>query len=279
MIAKTFRYVNEAGSIVFSYADGFLINKPVGIDTLSVKLSQATGIGKIGSIIQSAVIQARPINISGKLVGDFQKQSKEKLLSVIRPDLKARFYADDYYLEVEPTETPTIGPEERFASFSFSVLAAYPYWQQDRMERRVLSGIAKRFPFPWNLTRAYRFGELMPTQFINVPNRGQLPVPFTVTFLASGACENPRITHVKTGKYLALNKTMESGEQIVVEITHGRTFVTSSVDGDIRGCLDLRSTFTRLSVGDNVVKPGADSGAEELKTELAFAAEIAGVSV
>ena len=95
-LSKTFRYVNELGdSLTFTYDKGYLINKPEGIDTVSVTMTEAQGINQVGSTIQSANVQSRPVNVSGRLVGDNQALRKERLLSVIRPDLKGKFYADD----------------------------------------------------------------------------------------------------------------------------------------------------------------------------------------
>lgn len=279
-LSKTFRYVNENGeSITFTYNAGFLINKPVGIDTLQVSLSQATGIDQVGATIQSANVQPRPVTVSGILVGEFLKNNKEKLLSVVRPDLTAKLYADDYYLNVRPTSTPTIDPTAKFAKFQFSVLAAYPYWQKDNSVRTVLSGLQYMFKFPWNISRQYQFAKLMETQFINVSNRGQLPVPMTVTFFARGDCLNPKITNVNTGKFMAISKSLVAGERVVVEITHERTYVTSSVDGDIRGALSLKSTLNRLDVGDNVLKPEAEEGGNQLEVSIDFATEIVGITL
>jgi hypothetical protein len=120
---------------------------------------------------------------------------------------------------------------------------------------------------------------MMETQFINVPNRGQLPVPMTVTFLARGDCLNPKITNVNTGKFMAINKSLVAGERVVVEITHDRTYVTSSVDGDIRGALSLKSTLNRLDVGDNVLKPEAEEGGNQLEVSIDFATEIVGIAL
>lgn len=277
-LSKVFRYVNENGeSITFTYNSGFLINKPAGIDTLQVSLSRSTGIDQVGATIQSANVQPRPVTISGILVGDFQKNNKEKLVSIVRPDLTAKLYADDYYLNVRPTSTPAIDPSEKFAKFQFSVLAAYPYWQKDDSAKVVLAGLQYMFKFPWNISKEYQFAKLMETQFINVPNRGQLPVPMTVTFYARGNCLNPKITNVNTGKFMVIRKSLVAGERVVVEITHDRTYVTSSVDGDVRGALSLKSTLNRLDVGDNVLKPEAEEGGNQLEVSINFATEIVGI--
>lgn len=279
-LSKTFRYVNEnGGTLVFEYSHGYLINKPSGIDTVQVNLAQAQGINQVGGTVESKTVQPRAVTISGIIVGSDTDARKDALMSVIRPDLPARLYADDYYLNVHVTATPTIEARKKFAHFQFSINAPYPYWQKDNTVSQALSGVQKQFRFPWNVSQPYRFGQLMQTQFMNVRNDGQLPVPFTATFHAKNDVENPKIIHVTTGEELILNKTMTTGERVVVEITHDRTYVISSVDGNIRGALDLDSTLFRLGVGDNVLKPEAADGLDNLEVQINFATEIVGVSL
>ena len=279
-LSKTFRYVNENGeALIFEYAHGYLINKPSGIDTVKVNLSQAQSINQVGSTVQSKTVQARPVTVSGIIVGNEQAERKTQLMAVVRPDLTGRLYADDYFLDVHVTATPTIEPKEKFAHFQFALNAPYPYWQREQLTSQSLYGVQKQFKFPWNLSRAYRFGQLQEMQFINVRNGGQLPAPFKATFTAANNVDNPRITNVTTGEVLMLNKAMIPGETVVVEITHGLTYVTSSVDGSIRGALDLDSTLFRLSLGDNVLKPEAETGLDQLQVVIDFAPEMAGVTV
>ena len=279
-LSKTFRYVNEnGGTLVFDYAHGYIINKPVGIDTIQVNLSQAQTIDQVGGTVQSATVQARPVTVSGRIVGEAGEARKDALMSIVRPDIPGKLYADDYFLEVYVTATPTVGPQAKYAHFQFSMNAAYPYWQKASKTRQALFGVEKLFKFPWNMSRAYQFGRLMRTQFVNVANSGQLPVPFVATFTATDTVENPRITNAQTGEWFQLNKTLVPGETVVVENTHSRTYVTSSEDGDIRGALDLDSTLFRLNVGDNVLKPEADTGPEYLDVQITYALEKPGVTV
>ena len=107
-LSKVFRFVNEIGTITFVYDFGFLINKPSGIDTVSVNLSQAQGINQVGSTVENKTVQPRPVTISGIIVGDDQFTRKADLMSIVRPDLPAKLYADDYYLNVHVTATPVI---------------------------------------------------------------------------------------------------------------------------------------------------------------------------
>ena len=153
-LSKVFKYVNDNGeSITFVIENGFLINKPAGIDTVQISHSQAQGINQVGATIQSSNVQPRPITISGRLVGGFQQENKDRLLAVIRPDLGGKLYADDYYVETKVTATPTIEPVPEFAAFQFSLLAAYPYWQKDDSASAVLSGLRYLFRLPANFSR------------------------------------------------------------------------------------------------------------------------------
>lgn len=279
-LSKLFRYVNSNGdSVVFDYDGGYLINKPTGIDTVSVSLSQAKGINQTGATIQSTNIQPRPVTISGRLVGDEQSENKDRLISVVRPDIGGKLYADDFYLNVWPTATPSIEVNPINARFQFSLLAAYPYWCKDDNASTALSGIQPLFKFPWNISQEYQFGKLMEVKFINVYNKGQVPVPYTATFTAKGAVTNPIITNATTGKYLLIKKSMVSGERLIVKITHDRTYVTSSVDGDCRGALSISSNLYSLDVGDNILKPEADEGMSNMQVSIDFAVEIVGIAL
>lgn len=279
-LTKTFTYINEDGqSIIFDAEHGFIINKPTGIDSLTVSHSQAQGINQVGSTIQSSNVQSRVVVVNGYLCGNNQLSDKNTLLSVIRPDLTGKLFADDYYLDVRPTATPSIEAEREFAMFQFSVIAAYPYWQKDGSASETLSGVRKMFKFPWNISQPYRFGEVVTAAFINILNDGQVPVPFTVTFSAIDTVVNPKLIEAATNEYLLLNKTLVAGEKVTVEITHERTYVNSNIDGECRGALDLGSSFFRLKVGDNVIKPEAQSGKVNLNVKIDYAVEIVGVAV
>ena len=279
-LSKLFRYVNDQGdSVTFDYAGGFLINKPTGIDTVTVNLSTAQGINQTGATVQSANVQPRPVNITGYLVGDAQAKGKERLLSVIRPDIGGRLYADDLYLVVRPTATPTVEAKRWGAQFQFTLTAAYPYWCKDDTASVTLAGIKPLFKFPWNISREYAFGQLFETKWVNVQNRGQVPCPFTVTFRAKDAVTNPKITNAVTGKFLLIDKPLIAGERLVVRITHDRTTVESSVDGECRGALSLSSNLFSLNVGDNVLKPEAEAGLPNLQVDIDFATEVVGVAL
>lgn len=278
-LSKLFRYVGADGQeIIFDYTNGYLIRKPSGIDTLSVSVNESYGINQVGTSVSSEHVESRPVTITGRVVGDAQEQRKKRLLDVIRPGA-GRLYCDDYYLDVRTTETPTVGPDRSHAQFQVSFLAPHPYWCRESKETGTLMGVEKLFKFPWNISKPYQFGRMQQKKFVNIRNQGQADIPFTVAIIAMDAVSVPAIQNIVDGKFLRINKNMVAGERIVIEITHSRTYVTSSVDGDCRGALDIESSLFRLAPGGNVLKPTATSGLENLQMEITFAPEMMGMSV
>ena len=280
-LSKTFRYENDLGqSITFDYDHGFLLNLPEGVDTISVSLSTAQGVGQVGATVQAKQIQVRPITMDGKVVGSNAQDLKDKLISVVRPDVGGTLYADDWHIGVVVTSTPVIGPQKRGAPFQFGLTAPYPYWVSGSQKGSMLIGVEPAFKFPWNVSRTYRFGQKMLNKYVVITNRGQVETPFvlTISCIGSGA-ENVKVENLLTGEFLLLEKTLVEGETVTINVTHDRTYVTSSKDGDCRGALTLESNLYRLHTGDNVWKPTADSGLENLFMQVSYAEESGGITV
>lgn len=279
-LSKTFRYVNSlGGEIIFDYDHGYLINKPDGIDTLSINLSTAQGIGQIGATVQAQSVQVRPIVISGILCGEDQDAKKDALQAVVRPDLSGTLYADTWAIEVYVSETPSIGPQPKFAEFNFSLTAPHPYWKSASQNSLHLVGVEPRFKFPWNTSKSYQFGHRIETAYSIIHNSGQTDCPFKITILAVDTVVDPKIENMLTGEFLQIEKTLVPGEQLVIETTHDRTYVTSSVDGDCRGALTLESNLFRLHTGNNVLRPSAESGLSDVDLSISFAPERVGIVV
>ena len=111
------------------------------------------------------------------------------------------------------------------------------------------------------------------TAFINIRNSGQVACPFTATLNAKGPVVNPRLVNAITGETMQLNRTMAAGERVTIRITHDLTYVTSTIDGDIRGDLEIENTLTSMAVGDNLIKTEADEGAANLVASIDVAIE------
>ena len=279
-LSKLIRYVADDGNeIIFDYSHGYMISKPDGIDTLSIDLTTAQGIGQIGASVQATSIQPRPITINGIITGAFVADKKDRLQSVFYPAAKGILFADDWQIDVYVQETPVLGPKPQFPSFQIGLLAPYPYWRNKSESTNYLTGVIPLFRFPWNISRPYRFGQKIQVLYAIINNSGQSASPFTLRIEAIAKATNPKIENMLTGEELIIEKSMQPGETIIVQTTHDRTIVTSTVDGDVEGALTIESNLFRLHPGDNVIRPSAESGIENLKFTITFAPERVGMFV
>lgn len=280
-LSKTFKYVNNNNeSIKFTYDEGYLINFPDGVDSVSVSLSTAVGPNNIGSSLQSKSINERAITINGKIIGKNGQELKDRLVSVIRPDIGGKLFADKQYLNCYVSTSPVIGPEVFGANFQIGLLAPYPFWTNKSNDNFNLDGIQPKFKFPWNISRTYKFGEKITAQYMTVPNIGQVAAPFKLIIKCLGeSASNPKITDLVSGEFLLINKNLDYGEILTIITSHSHTVVESSKDGNCDGALDIESNLYRLHTGDNVIKPSADSGRDNLTFQILFSNEYIGVTV
>lgn len=277
----TLLYLNDNGeSIELSVSNGYPVDSITGTSGNTVTVTTSKGVGQVGETVQSQIVEPVPMTITGMILGvpSTAKARGERLLEVILPGVKARLYHNGtYYRIVSPTTTPAIETKRWYPHYQFSLLAAYPYWMKDQETKTILTGVVPKFKFPWNISKSYRFGEVIETAFINIVNSGQIPCPYTAVFTAKGTTVNPKLVNAITGKYLLLNRTMVAGERVTVQITHDLTYVTSTIDGDIRGDLDIDSTMWAMEVGNNLIKTEADSGASNVVASINIAIEKVGI--
>ena len=276
-LSKLFRYVSDSGNeIIFDSDYGYLINKPNGIDTLALTLTETQGISQVGTTIVSRRIKSRPITISGIVIGD---NYKEKLIKTFRPDEGGILYADEYYIPVVVKETPTISGRKRIANFQLSLVAPYPYWKGDESSYSITSGALKHFKFPWNISRAYRFGEYVEVLYQDVINKGYIESGYTMELvITSGALTAFQLLNMETLKQVTIERAMTSGEHITLECQNGSISAYSSMNGDVSGSIAIGSDLFTMDVGDNYIKPNA-TGTASIKCTITTNVELAGIAV
>ena len=102
----------------------------------------------------------------------------------------------------------------------------------------------------------------------------------TVEFIANGALTNPKILLIATGEYIKINKSMVSGEIVVVTTEFGNRTAVSIINGvttKIFNQVDYQSTWLNLNVGDNVFNYSADTNLVNLDCNILFQQKYNGV--
>ena len=189
-------------------------------------------------------------------------------------------YDNKYSLYVVPSETPYIEKYESNSAFSVELYAAYPYWRAVSETSESLLSVTKEFRFPWNISESYRFGSFSDRMYVNVTNMGNVPARWTLQLRANADLTNPVIQNMKTLQLVRVLKTMEAGEQLVIDFTGQELTVTGTrPDGstfDAFEYLDIDSEPFELAVGDNLIRIDAGNR-NALVATLSFYHTVSGV--
>jgi len=135
-----------------------------------------------------------------------------------------------------------------------------------REETIMLVGLEAAFRFPWNISD-FRFSTRSGVTSKNLRNEGNVEIPFSVTFRATGEVIAPKITKVVTGEFIWLkNFVMQTGDVIIIDMIREVTctLIRGGVSSDIFFEIDEDSRYFTLSPGDNVLRIDADAGIDYL---------------
>lgn len=267
-LSKKISYVDGATDEFFTFdlASGALITSASGLDGVSVDLTQETGIDDVGTVVLGASVQSRPITLSGVIVGDDQMQSKERLYHVFSPGKSGRLYVGDWHIEVYATSTPAIERSRRYANFTVSLLAPYPY-------------------FTGSLPITQTFGGGL----VDFYNPSPVPVPFALELTLSGpvtfltlhyADDNGIIEYLRP--ILSIPSKLTSARKYYFESTHTGVSLAYVQSPDTEKwryneALSTDSTFFRLPAGLSEMELSASSGVDNVSATITFFEERAGV--
>lgn len=277
------RYINAHGAYIdFSRQSRCIISDITGLTENYINIAESQGINQVGSTIQGESVQPKNIVVNGEILGQ-TKDLRQKMLEIISPATPGRLiFNGEWELEVSPTVTPIIQRNLINAKFQFTLRAPYPYWRRAAASNVMLSGFTPLFRFPWNISNTTRFSKRMESVFANIENRGNVPAKFVVRFTAKTQLTAPQIIKVATREFIRIDKELEAGEVITVDMTGGGVTITSNIMGietDAFGYLDIDSSLFLLDVGDNIIRDSADENAEGLSTMIIMRDTISGVWV
>ena len=271
-----FTYQNALGSIAFHIYSPFWITDIDCASSIAVSLAESRSYGQIGTSVVGQSVLPRTLGIEGSIAEPLL-QNRAQLLRIIAPEIESRLVmeenGEEWYLDVLPVKTPEITPGTGLQFFSLRLFAAYPYWRTSAAVATQLAGLSPVFSFPFYTGGAWFISKFSSNYFKTVHNTGNVPAAFTLTFTARAQLENPEMYHMGTGEFIRVNKTMQSGESIVINTQYGsRGAVCVAANGeesngfaylDIESCLGMA-----LLPGDNLLRLSASAGRAGLSARL-----------
>lgn len=275
-MALTFSYIINTRWILFSEDSDFWITDINGLSANEISISEAQGVGQIGSTLSAQSIKPKDLTVSGVLFGNLIA-NRRALLSTILPGVAARFVitdnAESWYLEGVPLRTPLIEETAVQQAFQFVFHAPYPYWRSTEDGSAQIAGLIQLFRFPCSLADSWYISKYSESLFTVVENEGAIPTEFDVVFTAYTEVTDPEIYHVERGKYIKINKVMAAGETITVSTAYGRKGVTLRLaDGtQINGFkyLDVGSDLNmQMDPGANTIRSDAANNREGMRIQI-----------
>lgn len=236
-----------------------------GVDVL---LGTSQGSQQVGETVESQTVGGRTINVTGELYGDIPTR-KASLRNVCAPFTSGRLvFQKTYYIRVFVKTTPSFSSVKNNGLFTMQFFAPFPFYFS--MDEKVFQygTMVPQFRFSVNYSAPHRFGTRDTVRCMNIPNSGDVRVPFQLILSSDGVCANVTVSNLGTMSYLKLNGTLYAGESMKIYRDDDGVLRAelTTVDGtsDAISWIDEGSTLFELEVGDNLISVTDDNGGANL---------------
>jgi len=275
------KYESSNGkSINFSPLEHIILTKVDGLTQVNTELSTSQGMNQIGTTIQGRSVKDKLITIEGTFIGASSALRRRLIDTLVPLTSGVLIYDNKWKIEVEPENTADISRDSYNASFQFVLKAPYPYWKSITESKTSLTGIEAVFKYPLTYKEPHMFGQRIESSYQNIYNNGNVPIPFMIEFVAKTTVKNPQIFNMKTLEFIRINKTIEAGEVIRINMTGGTLDITSTINGittNAFGFFDIDSTIFKLEIGENLLKSEAEVNSKGLYSTIYYNTTTAGV--
>ena len=275
------RFVSNNGrELRLNYENGIIVSRVDGVTGMIVTTKTAQGYQQVGVSISSLTVGGRDLTVNGFIFRE-NAQKKQEMLDVFAPFVTGRLYWEErYWIDVAVKNAPTIS-QNKDSTFTFRLFAADPYFRASEKITAQNGEITGLFWFPVTYTgttigenRDHKFGEKEGATEFNIINRGQASAPYDLTITGSSSIVNPKLTNSMTGEFVKVNDTISVGETIRIYSDQGRIRVLKRDIGGVEhnaiASLDDESTLFSLAVGDNILRATADTGGNDIETNISF---------
>ena len=244
-------------------------------------------VNQIGVSITSTSLKERSITVTGWIIADTEEEMDERKQFLNRyfdPRYEIDVMYKNYFLRFVPDNTVKYGTSEKenndtIVQFQIKGTCADPLFSEINGSKETIAATIATFHFPLIMStnlyeRGIVFGYRQPSLTAKVTNKGAVEVGMKIVFKAIGELTNPRLIDVDTREFVAIEKSMVAGEEIVINTNVGEKSIQGKIGNDDYSNYfmykDLDSTWLQLRLGDNLFRYDADSGLDNLEVYLYF---------
>lgn len=244
-------------------------------------------VNQIGVSITSTSLKERSITVTGWIIADTEEEMDERKQFLNRyfdPRYEIDVMYKNYFLRFVPDNTVKYGASEKenndtIVQFQIKGTCADPLFSEINGSKETIAATIATFHFPLIMStnlyeRGIVFGYRQPSLTAKVTNKGAVEVGMKIVFKAIGELTNPRLIDVDTREFVAIEKSMVAGEEIVINTNVGEKSIQGKIGNEDYSNYfmykDLDSTWLQLRLGDNLFRYDADSGLDNLEVYLYF---------
>ena len=244
-------------------------------------------VNQIGVSITSTSLKERSITVTGWIIADTEEEMDERKQFLNRyfdPCYEIDVMYKGYFLRFVPDNTVKYGTSEKenndtIVQFQIKGTCADPLFSEINGSKETIAATIATFHFPLIMStnlyeRGIVFGYRQPSLTAKVTNKGAVEVGMKIVFKAIGELTNPRLIDVDTREFVAIEKSMVAGEEIVINTNVGEKSIQGKIGNEDYSNYfmykDLDSTWLQLRLGDNLFRYDADSGLDNLEVYLYF---------
>lgn len=242
-------------------------------------------VNQVGEYVSGTTLETRQVVIQGWVVAELPElmtTRKAVLNSFVNPQQMIELQYAGYKLDFLPNSSIKWSKDyensnDVIALFEIEGYAPDPMFSKiddDKVDAATIEG---KFYFPLVMSTSpdppggVVMGMRSTSLIVNVVNDGAVATGMKIVFVATGTVVNPSLTHIGSQQFFKLDKTLEAGEQVVVNTNVGEKGVKGYIGDDELNYFkyrDLASSWLQLDVGDNYVRYNADEGIENLEMHI-----------
>lgn len=262
MVERLFIYNKNLNKrILMNMEDADYLLYEGGIDWGGIEVVHNTSqyVQQIGNTITDSTVGTRDISISGWIIGSEKEinDKKKTLSSMINPLHDLTIEVDKWKISGKPSTNVKYSKNyeennDKMCKFLIQIFCSFPLFTASDVKEGYITSSIGLFSFPLvikkdGISMSYR----TKNYFVDIINDGAFEIGCEIVFEANGIVNNPTLLNVNTGERIKINKTLYSGEKIIVNTKKGNRSVKNQNNEDYYEFFDFDNSWLQLNVGTN----------------------------
>lgn len=268
--------------IAFDYSFPFFLISVDGLHEVVGSVKSVASAFAIGENYIDTSVSKRNILIKGAIRDDII-ENRQKLYRIfpLKSTGTLYYYEDNISRKINyVVESVKIKETGIHKQFQISLICPYPYFTDATKTVLQMATWSPAFEFPLDIpeNEGIEFGVKNITSMASINNTTNLEFGMTITFKANDTVVNPSIFNVDSREEMKIEKTMQAGDQIIVNTYRQNKNIVyiSSATGkeeNINNQMVYGSKFLQVHIGENTFRYNADENVDSLEAIIEYLTE------